>query len=595
MATLTLTEKVYAIPRRDIEPDPNQPRKTFPAADTNALAKSLEADGQQDPCRVRKHPTKPGKYMLIDGERRWRAAEEAGLKTLDCLLETEDIDPADLLILQAQLNSGKPLTPIEEARVCHTLANAPYNLKQTEIADRLGLPRTTVGDRIRMMELPKVWLNAIESGKLTTSHAAVLQPYTAIPAKHHAELFNNVFEHYDVSTAIEENRTPTLEELEDALYAEASDYLHPLTGNEVGFKPADYTGPVLTRKRQYGGTSEERLAADPALWTPLVEAGKKEREKKRRVERAKETTPAKAAAAERPLIRVPDAVERKRASTGTQYATQIPQGNIAIYGAGDVHPDKGWYFGGGGNGYLAAAFDPDTLMARLDPEKCTLFEGESYGGKRFAWLATRDQAALKVAREAAQQTWVEREKEIVRTLGAKPTKAVANDGFDITGSGTPKLIGRLTEKQEYNTPSPFLFNLYWMARATGLEMPPMRRDQSNNVAATPLQAALANLNTLDASRLLSFWLAYDEKKDVEAWINDKATAFLTELRETKYAWTGGTTETEAEVERPVTTEKKGTRVERTRATTGRVKKRETRVTAGAELIHELHTGEEVED
>jgi len=592
MATLTQTEKVYAIPRRDIEPDPNQPRKTFAAADTNALAKSLEADGQQDPVLVRKHPTKTGKYMLIDGERRWRAAEDAGLKTLDCLLETEDLDPADLLIRQAQLNSGKPLTPIEEARVCHTLANAPYNLKQTEIADRLGLPRTTVGDRIRMMELPKVWLKAIEDGKLTTSHAAVLQPYTAIPAKHHNELFTNVIGEYEVATAIEENRAPTIDELEDALYAAASDYLHPLTGSEVGFNPKLYEGPVLERKRAYGG-GEERLAADPALWTPLVEQGKKEREKKRRKERAQEDSTSKAAAPERPLIRVPDSVERKH--LGNQYATAMPQGHVAIYGAGAVQPGKGWYFGAGGNGYLAAAFDPDALMARLDPEKCVLFEGTDYNKNRFAWLATRDQAALKAARDVAQNQWATREHDVITTLGAKLTKAVANDGFDITGSGTPKLIGRLTEKQQYNTPSPFLINLYWMARATGLEMPPMRRDQRDQVATTPLQAALANLNALDASRLLSFWLAYDEKKDVEAWINDKATAFLTELRETKYAWTGGTTETEAEVERPVTTEKKGTRVERTRATTGRVKKRETRVTAGAELIHELHTGEEVED
>lgn len=271
-----VVEKVFSIFRSQIDADPNQPRKEFDAAELKALAASLEEEGQREPILVRSHPTKKGRFMLVNGERRWRAAEIAGKKSLTARLETEQLDAADLLIVQATLNSGKPLTPLEEADLCYTLHHE-HKLSQQEIADRLGLKRSTVGDRVRLGELPKVWQDPIRRGKLSISHAPIIQRFLPIPEKHQAKLAKATLDCL-VDRAADDQRPATLEDFEEAIEEAAFEFITPITGNGADITPKQYgDGPVveLPPPKWQGGKTPRRYAADPERWTPLVEEARK--------------------------------------------------------------------------------------------------------------------------------------------------------------------------------------------------------------------------------------------------------------------------------------------------------------------------------
>jgi ParB/RepB/Spo0J family partition protein len=270
-----IVEKVFSIARSLIEPDPNQPRKEFDAAELKALAKSLQEEGQREPILVRAHPTRKGRYILVNGERRWRASESV-MSHLDARIETEKLDAADLLILQATLNSGKPLTPFEEADLCYELHHV-HKISQQEIADRLGLKRSTVGDRVRLGELPKVWQDPIRRGKLSISHAPIIQRFLPIPEKHQAKLAKATLEGL-ANTVADEDRPPSVEDFEEAIEEAAFEFLAPMSGTAADLTPKQYgDGPVveLPAYKWSGSKTPRRFAADPERWTPLVEEAQK--------------------------------------------------------------------------------------------------------------------------------------------------------------------------------------------------------------------------------------------------------------------------------------------------------------------------------
>jgi ParB-like chromosome segregation protein Spo0J len=89
--------------------------------------------------------------MIVDGERRYMGG--AHLKTIPCRIRLDLEDGVDRLITQLAANSGKPLTPIEQARAFKKALDADPKLSQAKLAERLGIPRTTIGDRIRLIEI----------------------------------------------------------------------------------------------------------------------------------------------------------------------------------------------------------------------------------------------------------------------------------------------------------------------------------------------------------------------------------------------------------------------------------------------------------
>ena len=155
------------LPVETIHPNPRQPRRRFDAEATSALADSIKAQGIVQPVLVRTRAA--GGFELIAGERRWRAAQQAGVPTIPALVrETDDRDT--LLLGLVENVAREQLSPIEEARAYAVLIDE-FNLTLGEIAERVGHSKPAVSNRIRLLELPEDVLGMVERGELTEGHA----------------------------------------------------------------------------------------------------------------------------------------------------------------------------------------------------------------------------------------------------------------------------------------------------------------------------------------------------------------------------------------------------------------------------------------
>ena len=154
-----------------IKPNPDQPRSRFDPAALTALAASIEASGVVQPLLVR--PLPDGSYELVAGERRWRAAQQAGLDKVPAVVR----DQAEAERLQAALIENmvrEDLNPVEEARACAALVE-DLGLTKEELARRVGRSRPAVSNLIRLLELPDEALDMLQTGKLSEAQAAAIR------------------------------------------------------------------------------------------------------------------------------------------------------------------------------------------------------------------------------------------------------------------------------------------------------------------------------------------------------------------------------------------------------------------------------------
>jgi ParB family chromosome partitioning protein len=150
-----------------IHPNPKQPRKRFESESVSGLADSIRAQGLIQPVVLR--PRLEGGYELVAGERRWRAACEAGIETVPAVVREAD-DRDTLLIGLVENVARENLSPIEEARA-YALLIDEFGLSLGEIAERVGRSKPTVSNRIRLLELPEDVLGMIARHELSEGHA----------------------------------------------------------------------------------------------------------------------------------------------------------------------------------------------------------------------------------------------------------------------------------------------------------------------------------------------------------------------------------------------------------------------------------------
>jgi ParB family chromosome partitioning protein len=153
-----------------IKPNPGQPRTKFDPEALAALAASIETSGIVQPLLVR--PLPDGSYELVAGERRWRAAQEAGLEKVPAVVR----DQAEAERLQAALIENmvrEDLNPVEEAKACAALVE-DLGLTKEELARRVGRSRPAVSNLIRLLELPDETLELLEAGELSEGHGRAL-------------------------------------------------------------------------------------------------------------------------------------------------------------------------------------------------------------------------------------------------------------------------------------------------------------------------------------------------------------------------------------------------------------------------------------
>jgi ParB family transcriptional regulator, chromosome partitioning protein len=153
-----------------IAPNPNQPRRSFEEESLVGLSESIRARGVLQPVLVR--PLVDGRYELIAGERRWRAARIAELERIPALVRRHD-DAASLEIALIENMAREDLNPVEQARACVALVEE-LGLTREEVGLRVGRSRVAVSNLIRLLDLPDEALELVEQGLLTEGHGRAL-------------------------------------------------------------------------------------------------------------------------------------------------------------------------------------------------------------------------------------------------------------------------------------------------------------------------------------------------------------------------------------------------------------------------------------
>jgi ParB family chromosome partitioning protein len=159
----------FSCPIEEIKPNSDQPRKTFSPVKLEELAASIREKGIIQPLVVRKMD---GHYELVAGERRWRAAQKAGLREVPVVIQDVSADVALEMALIENIQR-EDLNAVEEAEAYQALMER-FNLSQEEMAKRVGKERSTVANSLRLLKLPSDLKEDIVEERLTMGHARAL-------------------------------------------------------------------------------------------------------------------------------------------------------------------------------------------------------------------------------------------------------------------------------------------------------------------------------------------------------------------------------------------------------------------------------------
>lgn len=165
-----VSDSITSLPLQKVEPNPRQPRRVFDEEELQALADSIAEHGIVQPLAVRDEGN--GYYMIIAGERRWRAARLAGLDEVPVVvLEADDRTVMELALVENL--QRQDLNPMEEAEGYRVLME-DYGLTQEQTAERVGKSRPAVANALRLLALPDEVRDLVESGALSAGHARAI-------------------------------------------------------------------------------------------------------------------------------------------------------------------------------------------------------------------------------------------------------------------------------------------------------------------------------------------------------------------------------------------------------------------------------------
>ena len=243
-----------------IKPNPSQPRTRFDREALAGLASSIETSGVVQPLLVR--PLHDGSYELIAGERRWRAAQQAGLDEVPAIVrDSEQADRLQVALIENMVRED--LNPVDEARACAALVE-DLGLSKEELARRIGRSRSAVSNLIRLLDLPDEALSLLESGELTEGHGRAL--LTAVGNDVRRRLTRAAVKHgWSVRETEEKARLAgqprggregsrsRLDAETAAAMREAADHLESALGHEVKVRPK---GAEIAVELRFGDLEE---------------------------------------------------------------------------------------------------------------------------------------------------------------------------------------------------------------------------------------------------------------------------------------------------------------------------------------------------
>jgi ParB family chromosome partitioning protein len=197
-STPTESDLLVEVGVDQVEPNPNQPRKAFDSSSLDELSASIRSSGVIQPIIVRRVGAG---YQLIAGERRWRAARQAGLDRIPAIVrEASDAESLELALVENLLRED--LNPMEESEAYRHLL-AQFGWTQEQLAQRIGRDRTSIANSLRLLRLPEEIQADLRSGRLTMGHARAL---LALPtAADQLKLREDILAHYWSVRATEES------------------------------------------------------------------------------------------------------------------------------------------------------------------------------------------------------------------------------------------------------------------------------------------------------------------------------------------------------------------------------------------------------
>ena len=162
-------DSITSVRINDVEPNREQPRKQFSQEELEALSDSIVKYGVISPITVRRVGER---YVIIAGERRWRAARMAGLSEIPVIIISADDKKAAEIALVENIQRSD-LNPVEEAQAYAALIDQ-YGMTQEEVAEQIGKSRSSVTNSLRLLDLPDAVLSMLAAGTLSSGHAKVL-------------------------------------------------------------------------------------------------------------------------------------------------------------------------------------------------------------------------------------------------------------------------------------------------------------------------------------------------------------------------------------------------------------------------------------
>lgn len=249
-------ELVQNIKVIEIEPNKEQPRKHFDSESLENLAKSIKRYGVIQPIIVNK---KDNYYMIVAGERRWRASKIAGLTEIPCIVRDND-ERKNREIALIENIQREDLNPIEKARGFKQLLDE-YELTQQELADMVGISRSALANTVRLLNLDPRIMKLAEEGKLLECHCRSLMAIDDVEKQYKAAL--RIIENGDTVRDIERKVKNTREARSkkdnkyEAIYRDIEDSFQSFFGTKVKLNAKKRSGTITI---QYSTNEElERL------------------------------------------------------------------------------------------------------------------------------------------------------------------------------------------------------------------------------------------------------------------------------------------------------------------------------------------------
>lgn len=236
-------ETVKFIKLTKIEPNTNQARKKFNQESLKELAESIKNYGVLQPIIVE---DKGDFYKIIAGERRWRASKLAGLEEIPCLIRNEDEQKNKEISLIENIQREN-LNPIEKALGYKELIDN-YNLRQQDLADKLGISRTYVTNTLRILNLDKRVIELALDGKLTEGHCKALMAITDLNKQF--EMAKNIIETGGTVADIErslKNSSKIVKKAQknEAIYRNIENDFEKFFGSKVKLKAGPRSGKII--------------------------------------------------------------------------------------------------------------------------------------------------------------------------------------------------------------------------------------------------------------------------------------------------------------------------------------------------------------